>query len=54
VRLGGKEMIVVQKFDTERRLLLNKVGEGSLYPRSFSEFDYNSARPTLVRGKGRP
>ncbi len=54
VRLGGEEVVVTQKYQTERRLLVRPVARDTALPRSVSEFDYNSARPVLVAGKGRP
>ena len=57
VRVGAADLLVVQKLQTERRLVLRPLAASSRWDgrdRHCSEFEYNSARPVLVQGKGRP
>ena len=49
VRIGGSDYVVVQKFLTERRLLLRPVERETALSRSVSEFEYNQAGAALVR-----
>jgi hypothetical protein len=52
VDLSGEKLVVVQKFQTERRLMLRPAARETALPRSVSESEYNGARPTLVADKG--
>jgi len=54
ILLEGGEMLIVQKFPTERRILLRPADKPNHSPRSISEFEFNQATPVLVRGKGKP
>lgn len=53
VRLGADEFEVIQKFQTERRLILHPVGSLRGAERSVCEFEYNRSAPVLIRGKGK-
>lgn len=53
VQLSGDEFVVLQKYWTERKLLLRASGSPSAYPRFVSEFDFDRGQPALVRAKGK-
>lgn len=55
VRIGADEFEVVQKYPTERRLVVVPAagGDWQRRERSISEYEYNLARPELVKGKGK-
>ncbi len=50
VRIADELFSVVQKFPTERRLLLRPVEREWVPSRSVNEAEYNQSKPVLVRG----
>jgi hypothetical protein len=52
VLMLGCEMIVVRKFDAEKRPVMKTAGIIEYLDQT--KFEYDSARPMLVRGKGKP